>query len=237
MFRLILPIFAIQKYFTMSTYFITATDTGIGKTVVTGLLAAQLKSSGKNVITMKIAQTGCEGISEDIIEHRKAMGVELFEEDKNGTTCPFVFKTPASPHLAASIENVEIDVEKIIYALTSLEEKFETVIVEGVGGLLVPLNNEYTVSSFVQINEFETFLVTSAKLGSINHTLLSLEHIKINKIPLKGVIYNHFPKTDNLIQADSSSLFRQYLNENFPRAFFAELTLDGKLVFESDIEL
>jgi dethiobiotin synthetase len=81
----------------MTQFFITGIDTGIGKTVVTGLIAKYFLSIGKKVTTMKPVQTGCTGIAEDILVHRSIMGVEPDRFDLEGITAPFVFKYPASP--------------------------------------------------------------------------------------------------------------------------------------------
>ncbi|MBL6957333.1 MAG: AAA family ATPase, partial [Chlorobium phaeobacteroides] len=79
---------------------IAGIDTGIGKSVATGLLARSLLESGSRVITQKMVQTGCQDVSEDILLHREIMGVPLQDVDRDGTTCPYVFSYPASPHLA-----------------------------------------------------------------------------------------------------------------------------------------
>lgn len=82
----------------MKVFFISGTDTGIGKTVATAALARKLAEAGENPVTQKLVQTGCGGVSEDIIAHRKIMGSGLLPEDLDFTTCPYVLKYPASPH-------------------------------------------------------------------------------------------------------------------------------------------
>ena len=98
----------------MSVIFITGIDTGAGKSIATGLIARYLYKNNKSVITQKIVQTGCEKISEDIALHRKIMGIDLNEDDKKGLTCPYTFKYPASPHLAAQMEQKEIDLDVVV---------------------------------------------------------------------------------------------------------------------------
>uniref|UniRef100_UPI003569A8D5 dethiobiotin synthase n=1 Tax=Ancylomarina sp. TaxID=1970196 RepID=UPI003569A8D5 len=123
----------------MSTYFITGIDTDAGKTFATGLMAKYLLDRNVNVMTQKFAQTGCVGISEDILAHREIMGVEPYEEDKDGTTCPYVFTYPASPHLAAKIDGDEIDINVINASTEKLEAAYDTLLIEGVGGIHVPI--------------------------------------------------------------------------------------------------
>ena len=98
--------------------FISGIDTDCGKTYVTGLLAKNLLNQGFKCITSKFVQTGCIGISEDILAHRKAMGIDLLPEDKDGTTCPFVYTFPASPHLSANIDQRPFEIESIKQAIS-----------------------------------------------------------------------------------------------------------------------
>ena len=94
-------------------YFVSGIDTDIGKTVVTGVLAKQLLQQGKSVITQKPVQTGCQDIAEDIVVHRKIMGIPMQEADKQGLTMPEIFSYPASPHLAARLDGRALDLDKI----------------------------------------------------------------------------------------------------------------------------
>ena len=207
----------------MSTYFISAIDTDAGKTIITGLLGRYLKNKGRNVITMKMAQTGCPQYSEDIENHRKIMGMEMLPEDKNGETCPYLFKFPASPHLAAEMECVRIDEDSIYQAIQNMEMQYQNVLVEGVGGLMVPVNNEVMVVDFVQQHKLPVILVTSGKLGSINHTLLSLEVLQKRGVDVYGVIYNHYPITAPEITEDSAKVIKTHLKKYYPDALWGEV--------------
>lgn len=197
----------------MTTYFIAGIDTDAGKTYATGLMAKYLNDKKQSVITQKFAQTGCEGISEDILAHREIMGMEAQEVDKDGTTCPFVFNYPASPHLAAEMEGKSIDVEKIEHSTDTLNNLYETVLLEGVGGLNVPITLDYSLLDFLEEKKYPVILISSSKLGSINHTLLSLEVLKKRNIPLHGFVYNHFPANSEFILKDSVKVFDHYLKK------------------------
>lgn len=207
----------------MSMYFVTAIDTDAGKTIVTGLLARYMKDLGKSIITMKLSQTGCEGLSDDIAVHRRIMEIDLLEDDKNGLTCPYLFKFPASPHLAAEMENERISEAKLVNAVEWIRQKYANVLIEGVGGLMVPMNEELLVADFIQNHHFQVILVTSGRLGSINHTLLTLEVLKARNIPVYGVVYNHYPVTESQITADSAKLLRRYLQHYYPSALWGEV--------------
>ncbi len=194
--------------------FVTGINTDTGKTYATGLLARYLQKRGYSVITQKIIQTGCSGISEDILVHRKIMGKSLTEEDKQGLTCPYVFKLPASPHLAAQQEKVNINCDNILQATSTLADKYDYVIIEGIGGLYVPLTNDVMVIDYIKQQDYKTVLVTSPVLGSINQTLMSLELLRQHNIRLSGIIYNLHQQENELITKDSRQIFKKYLIKN-----------------------
>ncbi len=198
----------------MTPIFIAGIDTDVGKTIVTGLFAKYLLSKNKTVITQKIAQTGCVGISEDILQHRKIMEVNLFPEDFDKTTCPFVFKFPASPHLAAAEEKKEIDIAIIDESTKMLQKNFQYIIIEGVGGLFVPLTKNYTTIDFLEQRQYNVILVSTPKLGSINHTLMSIDLLKNRNINLLGIVYNLIGDYNKKIKNDSEIIFEQYLKKN-----------------------
>lgn len=197
----------------MSTYFITGIDTDTGKTFATGLMAKYLLNRQVNVITQKLAQTGCIGISEDILTHREIMGVEPYEIDKDGTTCPYVFTYPASPHLAAKIDGQEIDIDIINASTEKLETAYDTLLIEGVGGIHVPITLNYSLLDYLEEKKHPLILITSSKLGSINHTLMTLELAYHRKLPIHGLIYNHYPNNSDVILEDSIQVFKIYLKK------------------------
>jgi len=209
----------------MPVTFITGIDTESGKTMATGLMARSLYKNNKSIITQKLAQTGCENISEDIITHRKIMGINLTEEDNKGLTCPYLFKYPASPHLSAKLENKKIDTDIITNATESLLKKYDIILLEGAGGLYVPLNDELTILDYIEVHNYPIIIVSSSKLGSINHTLLSLDAIKNRDLDVRGIIYNHFPKQDNVLVQDTREVFEKYLSQYWFNAFIIDIPI------------
>jgi len=197
-------------------YFISGIDTDCGKTYITGLLAKQLKESGVRVITSKLVQTGCVGISEDIVEHRRLMEMDVMPEDLEGITCPFVFTFPASPHLATAIDKRSIDFGLIRLAQKELCANYELVLTEGAGGLMVPVTENYLCIDYIKEYELPLILVSSSKLGSINHTLLSIELCLQKGINLHSVIYNQMPQDDKVIAQESFEYFKRYLKKRSP---------------------
>ena len=170
--------------------FVAGIDTGIGKTMATGLMARWYVARGVSVMTQKLIQTGCDGFSEDIRVHRTLMGIDLLPEDRLGLTCPYVLRFPGSPHLAAALDGQKIDTDRLESATRELAQRYNIVIVEGVRGLCVPLTEESTVLDFLERQGWPVILVTAPRLGSINHTLLSLEALRTRNLSLAAVIYN-----------------------------------------------
>ena len=196
--------------------FMAGIDTGIGKTIVTGLAARYYLSKGISVITQKMVQTGCDTISEDILIHRRLMGIPASKEDLAHETCPYLFQHPASPHLAAEMENRSIDPEKISEQTGQLARQFDLILLEGAGGLMVPLTRQTTILDYVEEKKYPVILTTCARLGSINHTLLSLDALERRGIPVKAVVYNTYPETDSFISKDSITIIREYLSGRWP---------------------
>lgn len=207
----------------MKKYFVSGIDTGIGKTVATGWLARRFAESGRSVITQKLIQTGCVGVSEDIIEHRKIMGVGLFREDEDFTTCKYVLKYPASPHLACAMENVSADFDAVNANTLRLAEKFDIVIVEGAGGLMVPLTEKFLTIDYVKKYGLPLVLVVSSRLGSLNHALLSLECARAASLELAAIIYNTWPSAPREIEESTRLYLKKYMAARFPEAEFLEM--------------
>ena len=194
-------------------YCVCGIDTDIGKTIATGLLARSFANNGIKTITQKIVQTGCIGISEDIIRHRQLMGIHLLPVDYRGITCPYVFPVPCSPHLAARLEGRDIDCAVLRQSTAELMTSYEVVFLEGAGGLLVPLAKDCTLLDYLEEEKYPLILVTSSRLGSINHTLGALELARHRKIDIAAIIYNRLTDTDLRIAEDSREVFSSYLKK------------------------
>ncbi|HBI14772.1 MAG TPA: dethiobiotin synthase [Desulfobulbaceae bacterium] len=201
----------------MPTLCLCGIDTGIGKSMVTGLLARHLIEQGQQVITQKLVQTGCPERPEDILLHRRLMECGWLEEDEEELTCPYCFSFAGSPHLAARLADSKIDPARISRATRTLEQRFEWVLLEGAGGLLVPLQEELTLLDYLAAEGYPLVLVTSPRLGSINHTLLSLEILRARQLRLAGLVYNLFHEAPNEIIQDTLRLFSRALQQyGFP---------------------
>lgn len=206
-------------------YFVTGIGTDVGKSWATGWLARRHLDEGKTVITQKFIQTGNVGSSEDIEVHRKIMGIPMTEEDTAMLTAPEIFSYPCSPDLASRIDRRRIDFDKIANATEELEKRYDIVIIEGAGGLMVPLEDEYLTIDYIAGKNIPAIVVTNGQLGSINHTLLTLEAIRERGIKLSEVVYNHHFDKDPTICADTIRYIKGYLGRHFPETLFSEMKL------------
>lgn len=196
---------------------VSGIDTGVGKTVATGLMARYLLRHGVNAVTMKLVQTGNVGFSEDLEEHRRFME-KTFPEDAQGLTSPQIFAFPASPHLAAKLETRTVDTDAIRTACAALTRRYDLVLAEGAGGLAVPLTEDMLTADLAAEMKWPLILVASGKLGSLNHTVMSLEFAAVRKIAVRGIVFNYAPEADPVIDADSERMMKKYLGRyGFPQ--------------------
>lgn len=198
--------------------FISGIDTDAGKTYATAWLAKHLMKKGQRVITQKFIQTGNSGYSEDIVKHRELMGTGLLPEDEDFTTAPIIFSYPASAQLAARLDGKEINLDKVRQSSAVLASRYDTVLVEGAGGLMVPVTDDYFTIDYVKDEKLPLALVTNGVLGSINHTILSLEAIKNRDITLRYLLYNTYFDNDTTIADDTRGFISRYLAKHFPES-------------------
>ena len=170
----------------------------------------------QKVITQKFIQTGNLEFSEDIDLHRRLMGIDMLPEDIDHTTAPVIFSYPCSPHLAARIDGKEINLSIIDDATQRLLEKYDVVLIEGAGGLMVPISDDCFTIDYVVTRKLPLVLVVHGGLGSINHTILSLEAIKQRDIQLPYILYNRHFDTDKEIAAETRAFLSRYLSLHFP---------------------
>ncbi|WP_182406180.1 dethiobiotin synthase [Psychrobacter sp. GP33] len=223
----------------MSVLFISGIDTDIGKTYATGMIAKALIQEGVKVITQKLVQTGVAinpdsgeiSIADDIIVHRQLMGIPLQPCDIDNTTCPYRYEKPASPHLSARLANDILNPDVITSATQCLQAKYEVVLLEGAGGLLVPITEQLLALDYIAARGYPIVLVTSGRLGSINHTLLSLEAITSRGLEVHSVIYNHIhdnaAQTDEQIATSTINFLQNYLTEYYPNTHWLSLPVQG----------
>lgn len=194
------------------TIAIVGIDTDVGKSYVTGLFARYLLQQGKLTSTLKLVQTGCSAQSEDILLHRRLMGTGLTKEDTNGVSCPYIFPFPASPLLSARMEGRQIQATVLDASLATMQQAYPWLLVEGAGGMMVPLNEEMVLLDYLHNKDLPVVLVTTARLGSINHTRLSMEALRNRGMRLLGLVYNLYGEHPPEIVRDTLVECRRALN-------------------------
>ncbi|MHB1140560.1 MAG: dethiobiotin synthase [Sulfuricaulis sp.] len=173
-------------------WFVTGTDTGVGKTLVSRLLLEALKRAGHSAAGMKPVASGCHvtaaGLrSDDALELMQASGTAADYADVN----PYALASACAPHIAAREMGVEIRLERILESFQRLQQKSPWVVVEGVGGWSVPLGERLTMAEVARALGLPVILVVGLRLGCLNHALLTAEAIRRAGIPLAGWVTNH----------------------------------------------
>lgn len=225
----------------MSVLFISGIDTDIGKTYATGMIAKALMQQGIKVITQKLVQTGVAinsdtgdmNIADDIIIHRQLMNLPLQPCDLDFTTCPYRYEKPASPHLSAALAEDILNPNLITAATKALQADYEVVLLEGAGGLMVPITEQLLTLDYIAEAGYPVILVTSGRLGSINHTLLSLQAIKSRGLKVHSVIYNHIhddsDNTDAEITRSTIDFLQHYLKQHYQDTYWLQLPIQDNL--------
>jgi len=171
--------------------FITGTDTGVGKTLVGCAIAERLRHRGVDVGVMKPIETGVAQPQGplDAIALMESAGVD----DPLDLVCPVQLALPAAPDVAAEAEGRSIDLGIVRSAFDALRLRHELVLVEGAGGLLVPIANGFTMADLARDLGLPLLVVARGRLGTVNHTLLTIEVAAGRGLPIAGVVISHGP--------------------------------------------
>lgn len=173
--------------------FITGTDTGVGKTVVSAGLALALKGRGMRVGVMKPVATGCLGDDGRLVSLDAVYLFEAAENEYAPLTSPVRFRNPVAPSIASIYEQKEVDLEAIRKAYRELQKYYDYLIVEGIGGILVPIKKNFLVANLVREMGFPIVIVSHVSLGAINHTLLTVDAALMRGFLIQGIIFNRAP--------------------------------------------
>ena len=177
--------------------FITGTGTDVGKTYVTGLIVKKLREGGASSAYYKAAMSGNERrpdgtlIPGDALQVKTMSGVEQPLEEM----CPYIYETAVSPHLAAKIEGNPIEMECVLKNFDRVCGTYDYVTVEGSGGIFCPLRfdeQKIQLEDFIKARSLACLMIADAGLGTINAVVLTAEYMKARKIPVKGIIFNHY---------------------------------------------
>jgi dethiobiotin synthetase len=171
--------------------FFTGTDTGVGKTLIAGAIAKALTDTGKRVGVMKPLESGClqddgQLVPLDALFLKKMSGAA----DDLSLICPFALAQPLAPGIAAEKEQVAISLETIATAFTRIAARHDLVLVEGAGGLMVPVTQQHLTVDLIRLLGLPLIIVARAGLGTINHTLLTVKQAQREGLAVRGVILN-----------------------------------------------
>ena len=195
----------------MHGIFITGTSTGVGKTAVAAGLAWALRKQEIDVGVMKPFATGNKVFSkkyrsQDTAILAKASGVN----DPDSTLNPFFYSIAASPLVASELKyGAPVDTKTAVRHLKKLGRKHEFVIAEGIGGIMVPLTQNESIASFIKQVDLPVVIVTTAKLGTLNHTLLTVMACKKFRLKIAGIILNKMPKNPNIVEKKSAEVIER----------------------------
>jgi dethiobiotin synthetase len=200
-------------------FFITGTDTGVGKTIIAGALILVIRSLGLRVCGMKPIETGCmkaeRGFKDRVLETSDGMFLKETADmdDSIDVITPIRFEKPLAPFPASEIEGVPVDIEdidKIKKAFKYLLKKYDMVVVEGIGGLLVPIQRDYFVLDLAKDFGLPIIIVSRPGIGTINHTLLTVNYAMKEGLNVAGIILNYSrPPENTLAEETNPEVIRQ----------------------------
>lgn len=196
-------------------WFITGTDTGVGKTTVARAVAAALRKRGLRVGVCKPVETGCsrgadgELLPADALLLREAAG----SEQDLAEVCPYRFTEPLAPAVAAKRSGEQIDVVALARRIEAMGERHDVIVVEGAGGWLVPLAPHVTFADLAARLRLSVLLVVANRLGALNHALLTAENIRMRGVEFAGYVWNRVSASDDLAVQTNPAVLAAWLGE------------------------
>ncbi len=174
----------------LDSFFITGTDTGVGKTVVTAGLARALKRRGLDVGVMKPFAAGFPDDTKYRTDDVRRIMVAAKVSDDVGLVNPQFYPMPASPYTAMQHFGCKVDVPLVLESFSVLSDSHDLVLVEGIGGIMAPILKDYFVYNLIRDLRIPAILVTGTRVGTINHVLMSARICRDSDVPVRGIIVN-----------------------------------------------
>jgi len=192
----------------MGGFFVTGTDTEVGKTLVSGALILKLREQGKKAIGFKPVVAGTYQSTSGNILNEDVETLRIASKLAPGqlNLSPYVLDMPVAPHLAAANKGIALDLNTMMQALSEIQKHSDCLVVEGVGGFLVPLNDAQDLADLAQQIDLPIILVVGMKLGCINHALLTQEAIKARGLKMAGWIANSLLNEMPLLKENIATL-------------------------------
>ena len=195
-------------------FFITGTDTGVGKTVIAGAIVCLLKSLGLSTGVMKPIESGCSRSGSSLVPHDGTFLKQIAHaDDPIADITPSMFESPLAPMSAAEIEKKAVDILRIKQVFTRLSSKYDIVVVEGIGGLMVPLKEDYYALDLARDLNLPLIVAARPGLGTINHTILTVETAIKEGLRVAGVVINYTsPPRNDLAEETNLAILPRILS-------------------------
>lgn len=196
----------------LPSVFITGTDTGVGKTVVSALIGLIYQEAGLTVGYLKPVETGAAKVGEELIPADAKFVATLLglEDEPIEMLCPYRYEQPVSPHLAAILAKRPVKSPNIVECFNYLNRRYDAVIVEGAGGLLVPVNPNYMIADMARDLALPLLITARPGLGTINHTLLTVAAALQADLHVAGVVINRYPENPSLVEKNNPKAITEY---------------------------
>ena len=174
----------------MISLFVTGTDTDVGKTCVTASIVNYLSKMNVDVGVMKPFASGYKATNDSVSDDVKILMKYSRVDDPIDLVNPYFFEIPTSPYDACKQLNLEIDISSVVDSYKQLASIHDVVIVEGIGGIMTPISKNYFVSDLISDLQMNTIIVTGSKVGTVNHLMLTYQHVKEKNLCLNGFVIN-----------------------------------------------
>ncbi len=174
----------------MKSFFITGTDTDVGKTVITAGIARALSNLKANVGVMKPFAASDQQITK--VQDTDILAKAARVNDSTEIITPQYFEIPASPYTASQNLDKKVNLEIVLQSFQKLCKKYKILLVEGMGGIMTPILENYFIVNLIKEMNSEAIIVTRTKIGSINHTIMTIRMCQQLQIPIKGIVINNF---------------------------------------------
>ena len=215
----------------MTSLFVTGTDTNVGKTCITAGIVSYLSKMNVDVGVMKPFASGYKATANSVSDDVKILMKYSRVSDPIDLVNPYFFEIPTSPYDACKQLKLEIDISRVVDSYKQLTSIHDVVIVEGIGGIMTPISKNYFVSDLISDLQMNTIIVTGSKVGTVNHLMLTYQHVKEKKIPLNGFLINQ-----NVSDGYESSNLRKQIIDLTGQTVYGTIPYQKPFNIESYIE-
>ena len=215
----------------MTSLFVTGTDTDVGKTCITAGIVSYLSKMNVDVGVMKPFASGYKATANSVSDDVKILMKYSRVSDPIDLVNPYFFEIPTSPYDACKQLKLEIDISRVVDSYKQLTSIHDVVIVEGIGGIMTPISKNYFVSDLISDLQMNTIIVTGSKVGTVNHLMLTYQHVKEKKIPLNGFLINQ-----NVSDGYESSNLRKQIIDLTGQTVYGTIPYQKPFNIESYVE-